>query len=196
MDTSLEQMHDIDQHARSLRARAAVLLLILSDALSVVAIMAAGGYLSALNTLNQYRLASERPPAFWPGLLLTIGLLLSGLSYYAWERSMLKFEGHGRHLFLLLALFLMMLALAGQIWIGVTLGYAQPFDAYVSLVLLFTWYAAIHLLLAVIVGLLVLGRVLHGRMADAVYLVSATGYWWYYTVAAGLVMWLFITLLR
>ncbi|GCE06733.1 hypothetical protein KDAU_40620 [Dictyobacter aurantiacus] len=196
MDTSLEQMHDIDPRARSLRARAAVLLLILSDALSVVAIMAAGGYLSALNTLNQYRLPSEHAPAFWPGLLLTIGLLLSGLSYYAWARSMLKFEGRGRHLFLLLALFLMMLALAGQIWIGVTLGYARPYDAYVSLVLLFTWYAAVHLLLTVIVGLLVLGRVLHGRMADAIYLVIATAYWWYYTVAAGLVMWLFITFLR
>jgi len=196
MGTALEQMHEIDPHTRAVRARAGVLMLILSDALSVVAIMAAGGYLSALNTLNQYRLPKEHPPAFWPGLLLSIVLLLSGLAYYGWARSMLRSRADERRFFLWLAFLLMVLVLAGQIWIGVTLGYEQPFDAYVSLVLLFTWYSAIHFLLAVVIGLLVLGRALRGRMAGALYLVTTSGYWWYYTVVASLVMWVFITLLR
>ncbi|GCE20776.1 hypothetical protein [Dictyobacter kobayashii] len=195
MNTALEQMHEIEPRVRVVRARAAVLLLILSDALSIVAIMAAGGYLSALDTLNQYRLSGEHPPAFLPGLLLIIGLLLSGLSYYWWERSVRKDDGSGQQVFFYLALVLMVLGLVGQIWIGATLGYAAPFHAYVSLMLLFTWYAAAHLLLTVIVGALMLGRLLRGRVAGYSYLVTSVGYWWYYTVIAALIMWLFASLL-
>src|SRR5258708_34843108 len=84
MDSSLEHvdldhiehlahlMHDIPPQARVGRVRGAVLMLIFADALSVIAIMAAGGYLSALNVLGQFKTSGVQAPAFLPGLLLAI----------------------------------------------------------------------------------------------------------------------------
>src|SRR5450432_3380296 len=160
MSTALEEMHNIAPHIRVGRARAGVLMLILSDALSVVALLAAGGYLSALNTENQYKIAGDHPPAFLPGLLVIIALLLSGVAYYLWGRRAQKNPESRQALIFIVSLVLMLAAVVGQIWIGATLGYAAPFHAYVSLMMFLTWYSAVHLLLAVIIGLLLLGRVL------------------------------------
>ena len=56
MSTSLEEMHELPLHIRVGRARAGVIMLIISDFMSILALLAAGGYLSTLNVLNQYRL--------------------------------------------------------------------------------------------------------------------------------------------
>jgi hypothetical protein len=48
-----------------------------------------------------------------------------------------------------------------------------------------------HFLLAAIIGLLLLGRVLRGRREGHDYIVEVVGYWWYYTVIASLVLWVF-----
>src|SRR5258708_5912608 len=84
MDTSLEHTHEIEPHIKVARARAGVLMLIVSDALAVLAILAGGGYLRALNTEGQYKVAGDFAPALLPGLLVMIALVLSGLSYYWW----------------------------------------------------------------------------------------------------------------
>lgn len=99
--------------------------------------------------------------------------------------------GNGRSIVFILSLVFMVVALVGQIWIGTTLGYSAPFHAYVSLILFLTWYSAVHLLLAAIIGLLLLGRVLRGRLGEHSYIIGVTGYWWYYTVVSSLLMWLF-----
>ncbi|HEY5002854.1 MAG TPA: hypothetical protein VII61_06865 [Ktedonobacteraceae bacterium] len=191
MSTALEEMHNIAPHIRVGRARAGVLMLILSDSLSVVALLAAGGYLSALNTENQFKLAADHAPAFLPGLLVAIGLVLSGIAYFWWAQRAQKNIESVQPIIFILAWVFMVAALVGQIWIGATLGYAAPFHAYVSLIMFLTWYSAVHLLLAVIIGLLLLGRVLRGRLAGHSYIIGVTGYWWYYTVVSALLMWLF-----
>ncbi|HEV2660911.1 MAG TPA: hypothetical protein VGU68_09935 [Ktedonobacteraceae bacterium] len=190
MNTALEQMHEIEPHIQIGRARAGVLMLIVSDALSVVAILAAGGYLSALNVLGQFK-GGDPAPAFFPGLLAAIVLVLSGLAYYMWERGVRKNGGAGQRGIFFLSLALIIIALAAQIWVSVGLKYVSPFHAYASLLLLLAWYSAFHLLLAAIIGLLMVGRIFNGRLVDRGYIVEVTGYWWYYTVAAGLLMWLF-----
>ncbi len=195
MSTSLEEMFEIEPHIRVARARAGVLLLILADALSIVAILAAGGYLSALNVLGQFKASGESAPAFVPGLLLVIVLVLSGLSYYLWDRSARKNGGVGQQAFFILALVLVIVALPGAIWISMTLGYGAPFHAYESLILLVTWTTTIHILLTVIVGLLLLGRVLRGRLVGHEFIVEVVGYWWYFIVIVGLLLWLFTLLL-
>lgn len=191
MSTALEEMHNIAPHIRVGRARAGVLMLILSDSLSVVALLAAGGYLSALNTENQFKLAADHAPAFLPGLLVAILLLLSGLAYFGWAQRAQKNIENVQPLIFILSLVFMVVALVGQIWIGATLRYAAPFHAYVSLILFLTWYSAVHLLLTVIIGVLLLGRVLRGRLSEHSYIIGVTGYWWYYTVVSALLMWLF-----
>ena len=191
MDTSLEHTHELAPHIKVARARAGVLLLMVSDALAVLAILAGGGYLSALNTEGQYKIAGDFAPPFVPGLLITIGLVLSGLSYFWWERRARRPGGTGQTLFFLLAVVLMLAAGVGETWIGAALRYGVPIHAYESVQLLVVWFAAIHLLLAAIIGLLLGGRILRGRLAGHEFIPEVVGYWWYYTVVASVLLWLF-----
>jgi hypothetical protein len=191
MDTSLEHVHELEPHIKVARARAGVLLLIVSDALAVLAILAGGGYLRALNTEGQYKVAGDFAPALLPGLLIMIALVLSGLSYFWWERRARKPGVAGQAPFFLLAVVLMLAAGVGETWIGAALRYGIPIDAYESVQLLLTWFTAVHLLLAAIIGLLLGGRILRGRLAGHEFIPEVVGYWWYYTVIASLLMWLF-----
>jgi hypothetical protein len=167
------------------------LLLILSDGLAVLAILAGGGYLRALNTEGQYTVAGDFAPAFVPGLLISIALVLSGLSYYWWERRARQPGETGQTPFFLLALVLMLAAGVSATWIGATLKYGVPISAYESVQLLVTWFTAVHLLLATIVGILLYGRILRGRLVGHEFIAEVVGYWWYYTVIAGVLLWLF-----
>ena len=192
MDTSLEHTHELEPHIRVARARAGVLLLIISDGLAVLAILAGGGYLRALNTEGQYKVAGDFAPALVPGLLIAIGLVLSGLSYYLWERRASKPGQTGQAPFFLLALLLMLVAGVSETWIGAALKYGVPIHSYESVQLLITWFTAVHLLLAAIIGLLLGGRILRGRLAGGhEFIVEVVGYWWYYTVVASILLWLF-----
>ncbi len=195
MDTSLEHTHELAPHIKVARARAGVLLLMVSDALAVLAILAGGGYLRALNTEGQYKIAGDFAPPFVPGLLVMIALVLSGLSYFWWERRARRPGGTGQTLFFLLAVVLMLAAGVGETWIGAALRYGVPIHAYESVQLLVVWFAAIHLLLAAIIGLLLGGRILRGRLAGHEFIPEVVGYWWYYTVIASLLLWLFGLLL-
>lgn len=191
MDTSLEHVHELEPHIKVARAKAGVVMLIISDALSVLAILAGGGYLRALNTEGQYKIAGDFAPAFVPGLLIVIGLVLSGISFYLWERRARKDGNTGQAFFFLLALVLMLVAGVAETWIGGNLRYGIPISAYESVQLLVTWYTAVHLLLAAFVGILVGGRILRGRLAGHEFIAEVTGYWWYYTVVASVLLWLF-----
>jgi hypothetical protein len=191
METALEHVHELEPHIKVARARAGVLMLIVSDALSVLAILAAGGYLSALNTEGQYKVAGDFAPPFVPGLLVMIGLVLSGLLYFWWERRARKPGETGQTLFFLLAWVLMLVAGVAETWIGAALRYGIPIHAYESVLLLITWFTAIHLLLTAIVGLLLGGRILRGRLAGLDFIPEVVGYWWYYTVVASVLLWLF-----
>ncbi len=192
--TPLEhETHELALHIRVGRARACVFLLILADGLSILAILAGGGYLSALNTENQYRMAGDHPPAFLPGLVVAIALVLSGLAYYWWERKVRRGESSGQQMFFIPAWVLMIVAMVVQIFIGITLNraYTAPYDAYESVITLLVWSMALRHMLAAILGLPLFGRIMRGRIAGFEYLVEASGYWWYYTVVASLLMWFF-----
>ena len=191
METLIEHTHELEQHIKVARARAGVLMLILSDALAVLAILAAGGYLRALNTEGMYKVAGDFAPAFLPGLLIAIALVLSGLAYYWWERQVRRPGEAGQPLFFLLAWVLMLVAGVGATWIGASLKYGVTIHAYESVQLLLIWFTAVHLLLAAFVGLLLGGRILRGRLAGHEFIPEVVGYWWYYTVVASILLWLF-----
>jgi hypothetical protein len=195
MNTSLEHVYELEPQVKVARARSGVLLLIISDALFVVAIMAGSQYLRALNTEGQYKIAGDYAPPFVAGLLIMIGLLLSGLAYYLWERRASKAGETGQTLFFLLALVIILAAAVGETWIGATLRYGVPIQAYESVHWLVTWFTAVHLWLAFIIGILLGGRILRGRLAGHEFVVEVTGYWWYYTVVASILLWLFATFL-
>src|SRR5690348_13469666 len=126
MDTSLEhghaaQTHGLEPHVLVARARAGVLMLVISDALSVLSILAAGGYLSALNTEGQFDIAGDFAPAFVPGLVIMIGLVLSGLAYFLWARGARKAGGQGQTVVFVLSALLMLAAGIAETWVGAEL---------------------------------------------------------------------------
>jgi hypothetical protein len=185
------QPHELEPHIRVGRARSMVILFIISDLLSVFGILAAASYLRSLNTENQFRIAGDHPPALLPGLLVAIALVLSGLVYYWWARRAPRFGETGPSAFFMVALILMFLALVGQIWVTLSLGYTTtPFHTYESLLMLIAWYTWAHFLLAVILGILMLGRILRGRLAGFGFMAEVAGYWWYYTILSALLLWI------
>lgn len=196
MSATVEHVHELEPHIRIGRARAAVIMFMISDALSVLAILAAGGYLKTLNTENQFKIAGDHPPAFLPGLLVAIVLVLSGLFYFLWERRARENEGGGQPSFYILALVCIVLALVGQIWAALSLGYTTtPFHGYESMLLLITWFTWVHFLLLTIIGILLLGRIIRGRLIGFGFIAEVTGYWWYYTILSSLLLWVFSLLL-
>ena len=195
MSTSVEHVYELEPHVKVARARSGILLLIIADALSVVAIMAGAQYLQALNTEGQYKVAGDYAPSFVAGLLVMIGLLLSGLAFYLWDRKASKAGETGQTLFFLLSLLIMLAAAVGETWIGATLSYGVPIQAYESVHFLITWFTAVHLWLAAIIGILLFGRILRGRVAGHEFVVEVSGWWWYYTVVASILLWLFATYL-
>jgi hypothetical protein len=185
------QSHELEPHIRIGRARSMVILFIISDLLSVFGIMAAGGYLSALNTENQFRVSGDHAPTLLPGILVAIALVVSGLAYYGWSRRARRFGEVGPSAFFMVALLFMVLAVVGQIWVNLSLGYTTtPFHAYESILMLITWYTWVHFLLATLLGLLVLGRILRGRIAGFGFMAEVAGYWWYYTILSALLLWI------
>ena len=195
MDASLEHghvehVHELEPYVRVGRARSATIMFILSDVLAVFAIMAAGGYLRALNTEGQFRIAGDHPPALLPGLVVAIVLVLSGLFYFLWERRVRANDGTGPTAFFVLSLLCVVVALVAQIWAAMSLGYTTtPFHSYESVLMLITWYTWVHFLLLTIIGILLLGRILRGRLVGFGFIPEVTGYWWYYTVVASLLLW-------
>ena len=196
MSTTVEHVHELEPHVRVGRARSATILFIVSDVLAVFAIMAAGGYLKALNTENQFKIAGDHPPALLPGVVVAVALVLSGLLYFLWERRVRANDGTGPSAFFVLSLLCAVVALVAQIWAALSLGYTTtPFHAYESVLLLITWYTWVHFLLLAILGLLLLGRIMRGRLVGFSFIPEVTGYWWYYTVLASLLLWGFSFLL-
>jgi heme/copper-type cytochrome/quinol oxidase subunit 3 len=196
--TAEEESHELPLHTRIGRARAVVILLIISDIMMVASILAAGGYLNAINTANAFKVSTDQP-AFPPGLVVAIVLVLSGLCYLWWERGVRR--GSNQQISVVLAALLMLAALGCEIWYWLALNYTTPptsapaYDTYQSMVLLVTGFSAVHLFLAAIVGILMAGRSVNGRLAGQAYLVQAAGYWWYYTVISGVLIWLFTVIL-
>lgn len=204
MDTSLEHAyeheheHALEPRVKVARARAGVLLLILSDALAVLATFAAGGYLKALNTEGNFTVAGDFAPAFLPGLLITIGLAVSGLLYFWWEYRVRRSASNGPIFAFVISWLLLLTGGVADVVIGSNLRYGTPISAYESVQLLIVWSTGIHLLLTALVGLLLLGRIGNGRLRiDGLpFVPEAVGYWWYYTAIAGILLWIFGVLLH
>ncbi len=201
MDTSLEHIHEhaqehehgMEPHVKASRARIGVLMLILSDALSVLAIFAAGGYLRTLNTDKAFSITGDFAPALLPGILIAVGMALSGLLFFGWERTVRRGDGNGATILFVLSWLVLLVSGVAETWLGASLKYGIPISAYESMLLLITWSTAIHLLLTAFIGLLMFGRILNKRVRiDGLpFVVEGLGYWWYYTVIAGLLLWVF-----
>lgn len=190
-----ESGHDLAPHIKANRARSGVLLFMVADVVMVVGVLAAGGWLSALNVNGAFK-ASTDQPSFPPGLVVAILLVVSALCYLVYDRAVRR--GGGGVAFFMLALVLVIAALVTQCWSWTTLGYTTAptgtpaYDAFQSLVILVAAFNSIHIFVLSVIGLLLGGRIINGRIAGHEFIPQVVGYWWYYTVISGVILWLFL----
>lgn len=178
------------------RVRIGVILLILSDLMFVGGQFASAGYLRTLNTTHSYHAPGESGPSFVGGLVLTILTVLAAGLYYWGQRNW--HAGRRESLFVgnAAAVFLALVALGGQLMLLVSSHYVgtandpNALDAFSSSVMFITAYHCVHLLLAALIGILLLGRIKNNRVIGYEYVVEAVGFWWYYVAAISVFTWL------
>jgi heme/copper-type cytochrome/quinol oxidase subunit 3 len=192
-----ESGHDLAPHIKIGRARSGVLLFMVSDVVMVLAVIAAGGWLSALNVHGMFKAPTDQP-SFPPGLVVAVLLLVSALCYLVYDRAVRR--GGSAGVFFVLALLLVLAALVIQCWSWTTLGYttaptdAPAYDAFQSLVILVAGFNTVHIFVLAVIGALLGGRIINGRIAGQEFIPMVVGYWWYYTVISGVILWLSLRL--
>jgi len=181
----LEMPHiDTPGHARAVRI--AVWLMIVSDAVFVLAFYAAFIYLHGLHTQGAFKPSTESRPAVVGSVLVAAASVVAA-SAYAWGQRGLRSGDTGRlRTGVMLAVVISVVALVGDLVLFANLNYPPPLHAYGSFISLFILYHAVrHLVVGVLVGALVLGRLYSGRLAGRDYVINATGYWFWWVAITG-----------
>ena len=190
------EMPHIDTPGHAKAVRIAVWALIVSDAVFVVAVYAAFIYLHGLHTQGAFKPATESRPSVVGSLLVTAGSVVAALAY-AWGQQGIHARDTGRlRTGVMLAVGVSLVALVGDLAVFADLNYPAPLHAYGSFMSLFILYHALrHLVVGVLIGALVLGRLLKGRLAGRDYVIQATGYWfWWIAITAIVQLVLMITI--
>jgi hypothetical protein len=86
--------------------------------------------------------------------------------------------------------------LIAQIIVVFSIRYTTPIHGYGSLVIIMSAYHAIHLLVTSLLGFLLLGRIMHGRMVGHEYVAEVSGYWWVYVALSALTTWAMLAYVR
>jgi cytochrome c oxidase subunit 1 len=175
------EMPHIDTPGHAKAVRIAVWAMIVSDAVFVVAVYAAFIYLHGLHTQGAFKPATESRPSVVGSVLVTAGSIVAALAY-AWGQQGTHSHDTGRlRTGVMLAVGVSLAALVGDLVVFADLNYPAPLHAYGSFMSLFILYHAIrHLVVGVLIGALVLGRLLKGRLAGRDYVIQATGYWFWW----------------
>lgn len=179
------------------RAKVGVLLLILSDAMMVVAAFASFVYLHALNTSGAFKPSDEHAPALAVGLIVALLMVLGAVVF---RIQIVPSARSGRETGvrsgLSLALLLAIAALVVQLWAVATgFSYSTPVHGYASTMMLLGVIALFHMFLTTVITVLVFGRSKRGLLAGRSYVLETTGYWWYYVAGLSVVAWLLVTLI-
>lgn len=158
VDTAVVASPHPDEGSRADRARYGTLLLVLSWTMFGLALYSAYIYLHALNTAGQFRPSAEPVPSTVGTVLITVAAVL-GAAAWTWGHIGKQPADSPRvRLGLTLGWLITLAGLAGSLVIFATLNYPAPVNAYGSSMELFVFFHAWHLIIALIIGALVLGR--------------------------------------
>ncbi len=187
VDTAVVASPHPDEGSRADRARYGTLLLVLSWTMFGLALYSAYIYLHALNTAGQFRPSAEPVPSTVGTVLITVAAVL-GAAAWTWGHIGKQPADSPRvRLGLTLGWLITLAGLAGSLVIFATLNYPAPVNAYGSSMELFVFFHAWHLIIALIIGALVLGRQYRGRLAGREYTIECVGYWLWYTAVLAVV---------
>ena len=183
-DAAIEHSPSAHSYSRAEQVRLGTLLMILSDAVFVLAMFLGFIYLHALNTMGAFK-GNESTPSIAASAILAVAAIVAALTW-SWGHAGLKRGDVTRARAGVVSAFLITLAaLVGDLLLFAGLKFAVPFHAYASGIETFVFYHGVHLLLTAIIGGLVMGRLLSGRLNEREYVLKAAGYWfWWVAVVA------------
>jgi cytochrome c oxidase subunit 1 len=183
-DAAMAGAGTLQVHDRPEQVRLGTLLMILSDVMFVIATFLAFLYLHGLDTEGQFRPSVEAVPSVLASAVLAAAAIVAALTW-TWGRGGLDSGDSARvRSGAVMAWVITFAAFIGDLVLFAGLNFAVPFHAYASGIELFVFYHGVHLLLALIIGGLVIGRLFSGRLAGRGYVLKAAGYWFWWVAAA------------
>jgi cytochrome c oxidase subunit I len=174
-----------DPAQRAERARWGAGLLIASWTMLGFAVTLAYIYLDALDTQGQFKPASEGTPTTVGNVLVTVGAVAAAVAWtWGYRRARDGYHGQARG-WAMLGWILTLAGLAGSVIVFARLTAPLPLHAYASAIALFILFHAWHLVAGSVLGAIVLGRMLKGRIGGREYVIQVAGWWlWYAAVMA------------
>ncbi len=175
------------------KLRVGIPLLVAIDVTFVFALFAAYVFLRVNNTQGLWFPPGVPPPPFVPITVLSVIIAASGVCYYLGERAL---HADNQALFrvaMALAYLFMLVSLVGEIWYMSHLPFTTTDGAFASSFITLSGYHVAHLLAATLIGLGFVNRVFHSRYSsENTRGVRAIGYYWYWTVAYGILLWILL----
>ena len=180
--------HPPDVASRAERARYGAGLMILSWTVFGAAIYLAYIYLHALNTMHQFKPSSEPMPTTVGNVLLTVGAL-AGAAVWTWGyRGSRAGDSARARTGVTLGWLITVAGLAGSLVVFADLKAPLPLHAYASSMSLFVLFHAWHLVVALVIGAIVLGRLYRRRIGGREYVIQVVGWWLWYTAILAVAM--------
>lgn len=118
---------------------------------------------------------------------MTVAALAAAASWTWGYRRSRSGDSTGARLGVVLGWLLTVAGLVGTIAVFASLSAPLPLHAYASSIGLFTLFHAWHLVVGTVIGAIVLGRLLKGRIGDRGYVIEVAGYWLWYAAAISVV---------
>ena len=176
-----------DPAARAGFARYGAALLITSWTMLGLAIYLAFVYLDGLNTMGQFKPRSEPAPATLGNILLAVGAVVAAAAWtWGYRRTRAGVAARARA-GVAIGWLLTLAGFIGSLILFAGLKEPVPLHAYASSISLFILFHAWHLTAALVMGLLVLGRLFKGRIGGREYVIQVVGWWLWYTAALSVI---------
>jgi heme/copper-type cytochrome/quinol oxidase subunit 3 len=176
-----------DDSDRASFARYGAALLIASWTMLGLAMYLAFIYLDGLNTMGQFKPRSEPAPSTLGNVLLAVGAIAAAAAWTWGYRRARGGHAERARAGVTISWLITLAGFVGSLIVFGGLNEPVPLHAYASSISLFVLFHAWHLLAALVMGLLVLGRLFRGRIGGREYVIQIVGWWLWYAAALSVV---------
>ncbi len=178
------------------KLRLGILFYVLTDVILVLFLFASYVWLRAYNTNGGWFPLKERLPDQTTANVLTLLILLSGISYVVAYQGIKRGNQTILRVFTALALGLVIITLIGQIRYMGQQQFSTSDGSFPSTWITISGYHVYHMLVGLIVGIGVTVRAFQGRYTTERHVgVTVIGYFWYWMALMPLAFWLLMAIL-
>lgn len=183
--------HAAAQPMDEAKVRLGMRFYVLTDIIFVAFLLVTYIWLRANNTDSSWFPQGTKLPDANTNNVLVVLMVLSGISYFVGYLGIRRGSQGQLRIGMLIALLLLIAALIGQIRYQGNLPFVTTDGSFASTFILLSSYHIYHLLIALFLGLGLTHRAFRGRYTQERMLgVVTIGYFWYWTVATPVLIWL------